>query len=78
MVSNPYSVLGISISSSYEEARASYRRLVKLYHPDVGGDVAKFREVQEAWKLLESLGDRAFGRRVGRLSHRTLFTFRRV
>jgi len=28
--------------------KASYRNLAKLYHPDVGGDAKKFREINEA------------------------------
>lgn len=33
--------------------RASYRRLVKLHHPDAGGSADKFREVQEAYQAWE-------------------------
>jgi hypothetical protein len=28
--------------------KSSYRKLAKLYHPDVGGDAKKFREINEA------------------------------
>lgn len=79
MIVNPYKVLGISPESSKEEAKSAYRRLVKVYHPDgSNGDIKKFREIQEAWKLLEKQGSKAFGRKVGKLTHKTLFTFRRV
>ncbi|MGV3076349.1 J domain-containing protein [Clostridium baratii] len=79
MITNPYKVLGITPEMSEEEAKTVYRNLVKKYHPDKSsGDVRKFREVQEAWKLLKSQGSKAFGRKVGKLTHKTLFTFRRI
>lgn len=79
MIINPYKVLGITPQMSEEEAKSVYRSLVKKYHPDISsGDVRKFREVQEAWKLLKSQGSKAFGRKVGKLTHKTLFTFRRI
>ena len=77
MIVNPYKILGISPESSKEEAKS--RRLVKVYHPDgSNGDIKKFREIQEAWKLLEKQGSKAFSRKVGKLTHKTLFTFRRI
>lgn len=79
MVLNPYKVLGITMESSEEEAKSAYRKLVKVYHPDgSNGDIKKFREVQEAWKMLKSQGSKAFGRKIGKLTHKTLFTFRRI
>lgn len=78
MVRNPYDILGITIESSEEEAKSAYRKLAKMYHPDgSNGDIVKFREVQEAWNTLKERGNKAFGRRVGKLTHETLFTFRR-
>lgn len=79
VISNPYRVLGITPESSEEDAKKAYRRLVKLYHPDrSNGDRKKFDEVQEAWEKLKSLGGNAFGRKIGKLTHKTLFTFRRI
>ena len=79
MISNPYSILGITPETSEADAKAAYRRLVKKYHP-VGseGDVKKFMEVHEAWKILKAKGSAAFNRKVGKLTHKTLFTFRRI
>lgn len=79
MVTNPYKVLGITVETSEEEAKSIYRKLVKIYHPDgSNGDIRKFREVQEAWKVLKNQGSKAFGRKIGNLTHKTLFTFRRT
>lgn len=79
MISNPYKILGITPQTSEEDAKTVYRSLVKKYHPDgTEGDSRKFQEVQEAWKLLKTYGSRAFNRKVGRLTHNTLFTFRRI
>lgn len=79
MVLNPYKILGITPESSEEDAKSAYRRLVKKYHPDGShGDSVKFQEVQEAWDILKSQGSKAFNRKIGKLTHKTLFTFRRV
>lgn len=79
MVRNPYRVLGVSPECSKEEAKLAYRRLVKIYHPDgSNGDIKKFLEIKEAWKLIEAQKDKIFNRKVSKLTHKTLFTFRRI
>ena len=76
---NPYEVLGVSPSMSEVEIKSRYRKLVKMYHPDAsGGNPTKFMEIQKAWEDLKSLGDRAFGRKIGRPTHVSLFRFRRI
>jgi len=54
-----YDILGIDPSASEEEIKNAYRRLAKLYHPDINatGDrhepnAEKFREVAEAYAVL--------------------------
>lgn len=50
---SPYSILGISESSTPEEVKAAYRKAVKKYHPDVAKDdasKAKFLEIQQAYE----------------------------
>jgi curved DNA-binding protein len=50
---DPYAVLGIARNSSEEDARAAYRKLAMKYHPDRGGNEAKFKEIKEAWEQIE-------------------------
>lgn len=51
-----YKSLGLNIGSSREEIKASYRRLVRKYHPDVNRDdqqaKEKFIAIQEAYEFL--------------------------
>lgn len=48
------SVLGVPVTATYEQAKEAYRILVKQHHPDVGGDSATFRGLQEAWEQCEA------------------------
>jgi hypothetical protein len=50
-----YDVLGVSEHESAVGIKAAWKRLVARYHPDnqITGDVAKFHEVQEAYKKFE-------------------------
>lgn len=77
MIMEPYKILKITPEYSKEDAKSAYRNLIKIYHPDKPtGDVVKFREVQEAWRFLDSQGDKAFNHKVRKRTHKTLFTFR--
>ncbi len=53
---NYYDILGVDKNASQEEIKASYRKLVKQYHPDLhpGDDscAAKFKEINEANEVL--------------------------
>lgn len=47
-----YKVLGVAPDATYEQIRAAYRAAVKRYHPDLGGDPDRFREIRRAWEVL--------------------------
>jgi len=47
-----YKILGVSKNASPDEIKRAYRRLAQQYHPDKGGDPAKFKEVNEAYQVL--------------------------
>ena len=52
---DPYLVLGVSRDATTSEIKAAYRQLVKLHHPDAGGDSERILALNAAWELL---GDR--------------------
>lgn len=47
-----YEVLGITKSASQEEIKKAFHKLAHKYHPDKGGDSAKFKEINEAYQVL--------------------------
>lgn len=49
-----YKILNISYPSSLEEIKSSYRNLSKLYHPDMGGNIQKMCEINEAYSILSN------------------------
>ena len=40
------------ISASDKEIKSAFRKLAQKYHPDAGGDEAKFKEISEAYETL--------------------------
>ncbi|MEM1484714.1 molecular chaperone DnaJ [Oscillospiraceae bacterium PP1C4] len=58
-----YEVLGVSKDASADDLKKAYRKLAKQYHPDMNpGDKAaesKFKEVNEAYEVLNDSGKRS-------------------
>lgn len=49
---NFYDVLGVKRDASDKEIKTAFRKLAQKYHPDAGGDEAKFKEISEAYDTL--------------------------
>ena len=66
-----YDILGVAPTSSPDEIRAKYRALIQRVHPDLGGPIALFRLVQEAYEVLSDPVRRAgYDRTLEALHHR--------
>tara|TARA_Y100000766_G_C18832496_1_gene568773 strand:+ start:446 stop:1120 length:675 start_codon:yes stop_codon:yes gene_type:complete len=52
MSKNFYEELGLKQNATKSEIKASYRSLVKIHHPDAGGEKERFLAVQIAWETL--------------------------
>jgi len=69
-----YQILGVPRNASQDDIKKAYRRLAKMYHPDVTkGDKAfeeKFKEISEAYNVLSDPEQRKkydfFGAQTGR------------
>ncbi len=53
MNKDPYQILKVHPSAKLEEIKKAYRKLVKIHHPDTGGDSAVMLEVNSAWAILK-------------------------
>jgi DnaJ-class molecular chaperone len=51
----PFDVLGVSITSTWEEIKAAFRALVKVIHPDRGatGNEERCKKVLAAYSILK-------------------------
>src|SRR5882724_5411565 len=52
MAKDYYNVLGIDRKASKDDVKKAFRKLAQKYHPDKGGDEAKFKEITEAYAIL--------------------------
>lgn len=50
-----WQVLGVESDVAEVLVRARYRELVKLHHPDAGGDRIQFERIQNAWQQYRQL-----------------------
>ena len=53
MSKDPYQILKVHPSAKLEEIKKAYRKLVKIHHPDKGGDAAVMLEINSAWEILK-------------------------
>lgn len=54
-----YTILGVDASADADTIKKAYRKLAMQYHPDRGGDQAKFQEIQQAYAILSDAQKRA-------------------
>lgn len=47
-----HKILNLSPGASLEEIKKAHRKLVAVHHPDKGGDVNKFKQIQAAYEFL--------------------------
>jgi curved DNA-binding protein CbpA len=53
-----YQLLKVSVTASPDEIKKAFRKLSKLYHPDVGGDTEQFKKINEAHQTLSDADKR--------------------
>eukprot|EP00466_Bigelowiella_natans_P001728 jgi/Bigna1/78550/fgenesh1_pg.55_\ len=51
-VISDWDILGITAESSIDSVKRAYRALVKLHHPDTGGDEQRFQVVKDAFERI--------------------------
>ena len=72
---NPYDVLGVNKNSSMEEIKKAYKILALQNHPDKGGDAEKFKEINQAYEMINSSEKRQNLERVNNANFNPLQNF---
>jgi molecular chaperone DnaJ len=67
MAKDYYQILGLARGASQEDIKRAYRRLAHKFHPDKGGDEARFKEVSEAYQILSDADKRSQYDKFGRV-----------
>lgn len=75
---NPYQILGITPSTSYEDGKRIFRKRMKELHPDMGGDPKEMQKVKEAWDYLNSEKDTLLDQASSRVRHQSLFEIKDI
>lgn len=70
---NHYATLGLTSDASNKEVKEAYRKLASKYHPDKGGDTAKFQELQTSYDAILR-GEGIADENVFRNMHRSGFS----
>ena len=52
MTKDFYKVLGVARNATKDDIKKAYRKLAHEFHPDKGGNEAKFKEINEAYQIL--------------------------
>lgn len=58
LLNNPYRVLGVPETASKRQIQQAYRKLALQRHPDKGGDIDAFRQLQLAHEILSDVDER--------------------
>ena len=53
MIQDPYQILKVHPNAKLEDIKTAYRQLVKIHHPDKGGDTKAMLEINAAWEILK-------------------------
>ncbi len=53
MKNDPYQILRVLPSANLEDIKKAYIELVKVHHPDKGGDAKVILEINAAWEILK-------------------------
>lgn len=68
MTKDYYNILGVARNASKDEVKRAYRKLAHQHHPDKkGGDEARFKEINEAYRVLSDDQKRAQYDQYGRV-----------